>query len=44
MDVIIFFISRPGALTHEKVQISWKNYFFLIWLFVFKYVFEIDKS
>ena len=33
MDVINFFISRPGRLTHEKVQISWKNYFFLIWFF-----------
>ena len=32
MDVINFFISRPGGLTHEKVWISWKNYFFLIWL------------
>ena len=29
-DVIIFLISRPGGLTREKVQISRKNYFFLI--------------
>ena len=46
MDVMNFFMSRPGGLTHEKVQISWKNYFFLILLFVLKYIyiFEIDKS
>ena len=25
-----FFISRPGGLTREKVEISWNNYFFLI--------------
>ena len=37
MDVIqwtrFFFTSRPGGLTREKVQISWKNYFFLIYFF-----------
>ena len=36
IDVIFFFISRPGGLTREKVLISWKNYF--------KYIFEIEKS
>ena len=35
MDVIIFFISRPGGLTREKV----KNYFFLIQLF-----FKLDST
>ena len=34
MDVINFFLSRPGGLTREKVQISWKNYFFVIYLFI----------
>ena len=29
MDMINFFTTRPGGLTHEKVQISWNNYFFL---------------
>ena len=42
MDGIIFFKSRPGGLTREKVLMSYKNYFFLINFF--KYVFEIDKS
>ena len=41
MDVIIFFISRPGGITRETVWISWMNYFFLIHFF-FKYISEID--
>ena len=46
MDVIVFFISRPGGLTRKKVYYSVdRTIFFLIQLFfLVEYTFEIDKS
>ena len=43
MDVIFFFISRPGGLTWKGVN-QLKELFFPNLIIFLKYVFEVDKS